>query len=203
MLDRCDLSSTPVEGRAETEWEGTAVILAVVIACEIGFWVLILLGLLARYPLGRRRLGLVLLASTPVVDLVLLVATALDLASGATANLAHAVAAVYLGFSIGYGHKLIAWADARFAHRFAGGPAPVKRYGAAYTAECWRDVLRTAVAVGVSAAVLWALIAVTGDPERSAALEGGFGILGIVAAIEVLWAVSYTIWPRRAPVAAA
>ena len=36
-----------------------------IIACEIGFWVLIAAGLLAKYPLGMPQLGLVLLALTP------------------------------------------------------------------------------------------------------------------------------------------
>ena len=55
-------------------------------------------------------------------------ATAIDLRGGADATGAHSLAALYLGFSIGYGHRMITWADTRFAHRFAGGPAPVRRF---------------------------------------------------------------------------
>jgi len=39
-------------------------IAAMIIACEIGFWVFVLAGLAFRYLLGMRRLGAVLLACT-------------------------------------------------------------------------------------------------------------------------------------------
>ncbi|WP_424326067.1 hypothetical protein [Gordonia sp. (in: high G+C Gram-positive bacteria)] len=34
------------------------------------------------------------------------------------------LARLYLGVTVVFGPRLIRWADARFAHRFAGGPAP-------------------------------------------------------------------------------
>lgn len=79
-------------------------------------------GLIARYPLRRPRLGAALLIAVPVVDLVLLAATMIDLRRGATATFAHGLAAAYLGFSVAFGHSMVRWADQRFAHRFAGGP---------------------------------------------------------------------------------
>ncbi|MFD0533927.1 hypothetical protein ACFQY7_09240 [Actinomadura luteofluorescens] len=60
-------------------------LLAVIAGCEIGFWVLLAAGLLARYPLRLRRTGAALLLCVPLVDLVLLAATAIDLRGGATA----------------------------------------------------------------------------------------------------------------------
>jgi hypothetical protein len=47
----------------------------------------------------------------------------LELCQLALAPLASAPA--YLGFSVVFGPSVIRWADARFAHRFAGGPPPV------------------------------------------------------------------------------
>lgn len=174
-------------------------VLAVIVACEVGFWVLIVAGLVTRYVLGRRRLGLVLLALTPVVDLVLLAATVVDLRHGATATGAHALAAVYLGFSLAYGHAMIRWADVRFAHRFAGGPAPVKLYGAAYARRCWADVLRTGLGAAVAGGLMLLLATMVDDPSRTEVLTDLQPVLGIVVAAEVLWAVSYTLWPRREP----
>lgn len=102
--------------------------MAVVIAAgEIGFWVLILGGLLARYLLRWRRTGAVLLASTAVVDIGVLVATMIDLAGGGKATAVHGIAAVYLGFSVAFGPRLVRWADQRFAHRFAGRPPRTNR----------------------------------------------------------------------------
>jgi hypothetical protein len=174
-------------------------ILAVVIACEIGFWVVIALGLLARYVLRWRRTGAALLALTPVVDLVLLTATAIDLRSGATASFAHALSALYLGFSIAYGHALVRAADIRFAHRFAGGPAPRKLHGAAYAVSCWKDLVRTTVAAAIAAGAVLLLGWIAGDPSRTQALDGVFPILLLLVAIELITAVGYTVWPKRAP----
>jgi hypothetical protein len=173
------------------------VVLTVIVACEIGFWVTVLGGLAARYLLHRRRLSLVLLLTAPLLDVVLLVTTAADLRSGSTASLEHGLAALYLGFSVAYGHRLVHWADVRFAHRFDGGPAPVRLTGAAYTRACWADVGRTLLAVSVAAVVLLGLIGWVDAPERTEALRGEFPLLGLVLGVELLWAVSYTVWPRR------
>lgn len=174
-------------------------VLAIIIACEIGFWVLIVAGLIVRYVLGRRRTGLVLLALTPLVDLILLVATVLDLRSGATAGTAHGLAAVYLGISIAYGHKMIGWADTRFAHHFADGPRPTRLYGMSYARECWKDVVRTVAAALIAAGFLYLLIALVDDPGRTAALAGFCPILGLIVLIDLVWAIGYTLWPRRQP----
>ncbi|GAB7189916.1 hypothetical protein NUM3379_06220 [Kineococcus sp. NUM-3379] len=171
--------------------------IALIVACEVGFWVLVAAGLVARYPLRRPRTGLLLLAATPLVDVVLLVATAASLRAGHVATTAHALAAVYLGFSVAYGHRLIRWADVRFAARFAGGPAPARLHGAAHTRRCWGDVGRTLLATAIAAGLLLALVAWVGEPTRTAALVGMLPVLGIVLLVEVVAAVSYTLWPRR------
>lgn len=174
-------------------------ILSVIIACEIGFWVFVVLGLLARYVLKRRRTGVVLLAMTPVVDLVLLGAVVLNLQSGGTATFFHGLAALYLGVSVAYGHKMIAWADVRFAHLFARGAAPVKVFGGEYATECWKDVARTSLAVGIAGGILWLLIALVGAPGRTDALTGIHPLLGIWWVVDLLWALGYTLWPKKRP----
>ena len=167
--------------------------------CEIGFWLLVVAGLLARYPLRARRAGGVLLAAVPLVDLVLLVATAAHLRTGVEATWAHGLAAVYLGFTLAHGRRLVAWADVRFAHRFAGGPAPAALHGRAYARRCWADVLRTAAAAAVAAGLLLAGQRWIDDPARTAALDGFLPLLGVVCAVELCWALTYTVWPRSAP----
>ena len=174
-------------------------ILTVIVACEIGFWVAVGGGLAARYLLRARRLSTVLLLAAPALDVVLLAATAAHLRSGATAGPEHGLAAVYLGFSVAYGHRLVHWADVRFAHRFAGGPRPVRPTGRAYTRTCWADVGRTALAGGIAGTVVAGLLAWVGAPERTAALAGVLPVLGLVLAVDLLWAVSYTVRPRRDP----
>lgn len=174
-------------------------IVTLIVVCEIAFWVAIGAGLIARYPLRRPRLGLVILASVPLIDLMLLIATAVNLRAGATAGVAHGLAAIYIGFSLAYGHRLIHWADVRFAHRFAGGPAPVKLYGAAYSLHCWGDVARTSVAAVVAGGLTAGLIAWVGDSTRTAALQDNYRWLGLIFVIDLAWAISTLIWPRSAP----
>lgn len=171
--------------------------LVAIIVCEVAFWIAIVGGLVARYLLRRPRLGAALLVTAPAVDVVLLALVTLDLLRGATASWHHGLAAVYIGMSVAYGHRMIAWADVRFEHHFAGGPAPLRLSGRRHTARCWGDVLRTGLAVLIAGGIIGGLVAVVGDPERTAEFQGTLGLLAVVFGIEVLWAVSYTIWPRK------
>ncbi|WP_433675600.1 hypothetical protein [Microbacterium gorillae] len=176
-------------------------VLGLIIACEVAFWVAVFGGLLARYVAHRPRLGIVLLFLAPVVDVVLLALVTVDLLGGGTASWHHGLAALYIGISIAYGHRMIAWADAKFATRFQGAPPRPKLTGAAYTIACWKDAGRTLLAVGIAAAILGGLILIVGAPERTEELGGFFPLLGVILGIDVLWAVSYTIWPKQsAPV---
>lgn len=106
-----------------------------IVGAEVAFWLVLLLGLAVRYLLRREAASRWLLLSLPLIDLALLTATAWHLRAGATATLAHGLAAVYVGFTVVFGAFVVRWADARFAHRFAGGPRPqtAPRTG-------WRDV---------------------------------------------------------------
>ncbi|CND94986.1 Uncharacterised protein [Mycobacterium tuberculosis] len=174
-------------------------LIAVIAACEIGFWVVLAAGLLARYPLRLRRTGAVLLLCVPLLDLVLLAATAIDLRGGATAGTGHGLAAAYLGYSVVFGPGMVRWADERFAHRFAGGPPPRgrPRYGAARTRYEWREFGKAALATAIACALLAAMIVIVGDPDRTRALGAWAGRLGTVLAVWAVWPVSHTLWPAK------
>jgi hypothetical protein len=94
-------------------------------------------GLVVRYVMRLPRTSAVLLAGAPVLDLVLLIASVMDLRAGSTAGAAHGLAAAYIGLSVGFGSTTLRWADQRFAHRFADGPPPQRppRYGQARAPE--------------------------------------------------------------------
>jgi hypothetical protein len=102
------------------------VLYLLIVACEVAFWLILLLSLIVRYLLHREAVSRWLLLSLPAVDALLLVFTALDLRAGSTAKTAHGLAAVYVGFTIAFGPVAVRWADARFAHRFASGAVPVR-----------------------------------------------------------------------------
>lgn len=178
-------------------------ILAAIVACEVGFWLALVAGLSLRYIARKPRLGTALLIAAPVIDLVLLALVALDLLGGGTASWHHGLAALYIGISVAYGHRMIAWLDAKFATRFRGAPPRAPLTGWAYTAACWKDVVRTLLAAAIAAGILGGLILVVAAPDRTAELLGFFPILGVIVAIDLVWAISYTLWPKKtAPQAA-
>lgn len=148
-------------------------IVAVIVACEVGFWVVLAAGLLARYGLRWPRTSVVLLTCVPLVDLVLLAATVADLRGGATASAAHGLAAAYLGFSVAFGHRTIQALDQRVAHRFAGGPAPLRAPsdGVQRVRYEWQQWRRAALAWAVACTLLVAAIALVGDASRTTELN--------------------------------
>lgn len=139
-----------------------------------------------------------LLLCTPIIDLVLLAAAAVDLRNGAAANASHGLAAVYLGVSIAFGHSMIKWADAQFSYRFAGGPAPVSppKWGKAHARRersgWFRHLLAWAIGCGIIYILMWA----AGDGGRTEALLGVMRVWSIVLAIDFIVSFSYTLWPK-------
>ncbi len=90
-------------------------IVGLIIACEVAFWVLLAAGLAFRYVFRMPRTGLALLLCEPLLEIVLFAVTAIDLRNGAEPDWRHGLAAVYIGFTVGLGHSTIRWADARVA----------------------------------------------------------------------------------------
>ena len=101
-------------------------LLAVIAGCEIAFWVLLAAGMTVRYLLRWPRTGAVLLAAVPLVDVVLLGASVIDLQRGGEPSFKHSLAAIFLGVSVGFGHQTIRWADRWAAYLLSGAPRPVK-----------------------------------------------------------------------------
>ncbi|MGD9990927.1 hypothetical protein [Pseudonocardia sp.] len=179
-------------------------LVVLIAACEIGFWVLLGAGLLARYVLRLKRTSAVLLLLVPVLDLVLVTASIVDVAGGTRPGRTHGLAAVYLGVTIAFGHSMIRWADVRMAHRFADGPAPVKppKFGPAKVAHEWREWRKMLVAA-VIAVVVVAVIAVVaglGVPAPAAWLSDPFWAWGArVVLATVIWFAVGPLWTTIAP----
>ena len=151
------------------------------------------LGLAARYLLERAALSRALLLSLPKVDLLLLVFTAFDLRAGAPATFAHGLATAYIGFTVAFGSIMVAWADARFAHRFAGGPAPDRAPKLGWRAVRYELLLwvRCLVAWAIALALLVGLIAYVNDQQRTQALLAWFRYAFFSTA---LWFVFGPVW---------
>ncbi|MER7480009.1 hypothetical protein ABTX60_20650 [Streptomyces sp. NPDC126510] len=176
-------------------------IVALIAACEIGFWVLLAAGLSVRYLLRMPRTGLALLLCEPLLEVVLLVATALDLKNGAEPNWTHGLAALYIGYTVGHGHRTVKWLDGHAAHRLGGAPKPIgpPRYGMARARYEGRVWLGTLVGAVVATVLLQLAIWYVDDPGRVTSLESWRYVAWRAAGIHGLIALSYLIWPRKAP----
>ncbi|MCU8590461.1 hypothetical protein [Streptomyces sp. A13(2022)] len=176
-------------------------VVALIIACEVGFWVLLALGLGARYLLRWRRTSVVLLLCEPVLELVLFAVTAWDLKNGAEPGWEHGLAALYIGYTVAYGHYTIRWLDGHAAHRLAGGPPPAKppRYGmprARHEGALW---LRTLLAAAVAGALLQGAVWYVGDGGDASSLRSFQWTALRVAALHGVIALTYLLWPKKAP----
>ncbi|MFF0743973.1 hypothetical protein ACFYVL_26620 [Streptomyces sp. NPDC004111] len=176
-------------------------VVALIVACEVAFWVLLLAGLALRYLAKMPRLGAAVLLCEPLLEVVLLVVTAIDLKNGAAPDFKHGLAAVYIGFTVAMGHHMIKKVDVWFAHRFAHGPAPVKppKYGQARMVYEWQSAARWILAAGIAAGLLQLAVWYVGDGGQVASLRDWQLKMGIVAAINLVIAVSYTLFPKTAP----
>jgi hypothetical protein len=175
-------------------------LLALIIASEIGFWVLLGAGLVARYLFRWRRVSTVLLICVPFVDIVLLAATIVDLRRGAEPEWGHGLAALYIGFSVAFGKDMIRWADQRFAHRFADGPEPWKppRYGREKLVYEWKAWLKALLGWAVAAALLGLGYLLVGDPEKGQALLGwALKPAAPMVIWFIFWPLAETIFPSK------
>lgn len=181
-------------------------IVAGIVAAEAGFWVVLGLALVARYLLRWRGVSTALLWALPVIDVALLAFVSVDLSRGAEPTSTHALAASYLGFTIGFGHTLVHWADVRFAHRFAGGPRPQKppRGSAAYVRGLWVEWFRVVLAAAIAVAILALLALVIRQESVPTSLDQAstnplwaqMFTLGIVV---VVWFLAGPAFARRTP----
>lgn len=176
-------------------------IVTLIVICEVGFWVLLAAGLATRYLLKMPRAGLALLLCEPLLEVLLLVVTAIDLKNGAEPSWRHGLAAVYIGYTVGHGHRTVKWLDGHAAHRLGGAPPPVgpPRYGMARARHEGKVWLGSVTAAAVASGLLLLAIWYVGDAGDTESLKGWIGVAWRAAGIHGLIALSYAIWPRKAP----
>ncbi|CAM5582205.1 hypothetical protein SAVIM338S_05046 [Streptomyces avidinii] len=171
-----------------------------IIACEVGFWVLLAGGLALRYLAKMPKLGAAVLLCEPLLELVLLVVTTLDLRGGAQPDWKHGLAALYLGYTVAYGHYTVKWLDGHAAHRLAGGPKPAGAgYGKARAVHEWKLFARTLVAAAVAIGLLQLAVWYVGGAGDTGSLQAWQLTALRVTGIHALIAVTYTVWPKGAP----
>ncbi|WAP58347.1 hypothetical protein [Streptomyces sp. S465] len=174
-------------------------VVALIVACEAGFWVLLAIGLALRYVAKKPKASTAVLLCEPLLELVLFVTTVIDLRNGAEPDGKHGLAAVYIGYSAALGHRTIRWVDARVAHRFFDGPPPVKppKYGMARTVHEWKTAARWGLAAAIAIALLQGAIWYVGDDDRIGSLRDWQQRMLFLIGINLVIALSYTLFPKR------
>ncbi|WP_028813200.1 hypothetical protein [Streptomyces flavidovirens] len=174
-------------------------IVMLIIICEVGFWVLLAGGLALRYLAKMPRAGAAVLLMEPLLEVVLLVVTAVDLKNGAEPDWKHGLAAVYIGFTVAFGRRAVKWADAWFAHRFACGPAPVRppKYGTARAVHEWKVAARWMLAAGIAMGLLQVAIWYVGGGGEIGPLRMWQQKMLFVIGVNAIIAGTYTVFPKR------
>ncbi|MFD1739785.1 hypothetical protein ACFSCX_25295 [Bacillus salitolerans] len=169
-----------------------------IIACEIGFWIFVIAGLMTRYLLRKPKAGAFILWGTPIIDLLLIVVTVIDLKNGSEATFVHGLAAYYIGMTIAFGHRMIKWADQRFAHRFLQVPIQTvekspREHARAERKGWYRHVLGWLIGNGLLLGMIW----VVDNPANINELLSFMQFWLIVLCIDFLWSFSYTVFPKK------
>lgn len=175
------------------EWVRDNPVAALVVACEVAFWVFLVAAVLARYVLGRRRLSTVLLLCEPAIEVVLLVATVGDLLRGSEPTWTHGLAALYLGYTVGFGRWTVEKVDGWVAWRFFDGPRPPRppARGTARLRHEWWLWSRVVLAWAVACGLLGVLMLVASAPDQREVLLGWAGRATLVM---VAWGVLGPLW---------
>ncbi|HAZ40222.1 MAG TPA: hypothetical protein DCY39_10225 [Exiguobacterium sp.] len=166
-----------------------------IVCCEILFWVFIVAGLIVRYGFRREKLGFRLMAMSPVIDIVLLVLTVLDLSRGSTATLAHGLAAIYIGVSLAFGKQMIAWADGVYRRMILKEQVAKERISRARRER--NGFYRHILAFLIGGALLGAMILWLGNTEQTESLLRTLQLWGLVLVIDGVISMSYTVFPAR------
>ncbi|SFC19870.1 hypothetical protein SAMN05443252_102159 [Bacillus sp. OV322] len=170
-----------------------------ILVCEAGFWLIVLGGLFIRYVLKQRKIGGMVLLCTPIIDLLLLIFTVIDLKNGAPATIFHALSAVYIGVTAGFGHSMIKWMDQRFSYWMADGPIPEKapKFGSGHARAERIGWFRHFLSWMIGIALMYGMILYIGDSDSTEEIQKLIKWWSIALAIDFLYSFSYSLWPRR------
>ncbi|MNC64555.1 hypothetical protein D3C75_1147710 [compost metagenome] len=95
---------------------------------------------------------------------------------------------------------MIAWADSRFRYYVAKqGDKPAKLYGFAYSRDYLKGWVLHLLAYAIGCGLLLAMVYMVQDSSRTEALDQIIRLWSVVLGIDLIIAVSYFVWPPKAP----
>ncbi|HCU7628137.1 TPA: hypothetical protein OVB20_000417 [Staphylococcus aureus] len=118
--------------------------------------------------------------------------------NGATAEMPHAIAAVYISISLVFGKSMINWADDRFRYYvMKQGSKPYKLDGLAYSKNYAKSWLKHLLSYIIGTGILHLIIYLINDKSRTEAMDGVIHIWTIVIIIDLIICISYFVWPPK------
>lgn len=172
--------------------------IAWIITAEIAFWIVIIVGLICRYVFKMPKLSIFFFALTPVIDLLLVLLTAMDLKAGTPASTAHGIAAIYIGVSIAYGKTMIAWADVKFQQWILKASIEKETLTGMAKGKHEMNMLgRHIVAYIIGTGLLYAMTLFIGSNTDTSPLFQVMKVWGIVLTIDAIISISYVIFPSK------
>ncbi|MCC9022598.1 hypothetical protein [Bacillus nakamurai] len=169
-----------------------------IVICEAAFWAAVISGLAARYLFRRQKLGMFFFALIPLLDAVLFFAAGIDLYQGATATMAHAIAAIYIAVSVVFGKSMIQWADERFRYYvLKDGSKPVKRYGLDYAKHYAKGWGKHVLSFAIGGILLAGTVFLIQAPSRTGALSQLLMGWSVVLCIDFLIMASFFVMPKK------
>ncbi|WP_414051448.1 hypothetical protein [Macrococcus animalis] len=173
-------------------------ILLLIIAAEIMFWVFIILGLIARYTFKKEKLSLILLSSTISVDLFLVICTTIDLRSGNEASVFHGIAAVYIGVSLMFGKQMIQYADNKYQVLILKRNIDENKLsGMDYARNYLLSYIKHIGAFIIAYLLIMIMKWLINDSNQTKQLTGIINIWQVVLIIDLIITISWFIWPKK------
>ncbi|UBH08042.1 hypothetical protein [Macrococcus armenti] len=174
-----------------------SIIITLIIAAEILFWVFIVLGLVTRYIFHKEKLSVLLLSCTILVDLFLIIAATFNLHQGGTAEITHGIAAVYIAISIVFGKDFINWADEKFKVLYLKETPRPKIYGNQYAKQYLKSFFKHIIAFLIAYGLIYLMLVVANNPSSLNNLMGVIRIWKFILFIDFIITISYFIWPKK------
>lgn len=170
-----------------------SVLYALIVACELAFWIVLFAAFAVRYLLHWSGVSRFLLICLPLIDIALLAFTILDLRGGTVATSAHGLATAYVGFTIAFGSVMVNWTDRRFARRFGSGSGPAEPPSAGwasvkYELQLW---VRCLVAGLITCFLLFVVIELVDQPDNTQVLQMWYRIPPAAA---FFWFIFGPLW---------
>ncbi|WP_152657995.1 2TM domain-containing protein [Oceanobacillus sp. CFH 90083] len=132
------------------------------------------------------------------MDLVLLIVTVFDLKNGTVATAIHGIAAVYVGVSIAFGHRMIQWADGHFNYWFGNGKKPVKiKYGKEHARKEREAWYRHLLSLLIGGGILISIIFYINNSPQTEALMHIMLLWSLIVVIDFVISFSYTLFPKK------